>query len=197
MAVGLNSPDQLFPVPGIRLAATHCGIKVDAAVKDLVLVEIASGSSVATVFTSNRFCAAPVTLARQNLRQNSSPKFLLVNSGNANAGTGLEGMQAATSSCAAVAKVAQVEADAVLPFSTGVIATALPVDLICGAIPSLVSKLKSDNWLAAAEGIMTTDTLPKAFSRQVIIRGKTLSITGIDQIATQSFIFYQLLVNIV
>ena len=105
MAVGLDSPGRLFPVAGIRLAAAHCGIKADA-VDDLTLIEIESGSSVAAVFTSNRFCAAPVTLARQHLLQNASPRYLLINSGNANAGTGEEGMRAATSSCAAVAQYA-------------------------------------------------------------------------------------------
>ena len=179
MSVGLNPPGQLFPVAGVRLAATHCGIKSDAAVKDLTLIEITSGSSVATVFTSNRFCAAPVTLARQHLLQNSSPRFLLINSGNANAGTGVEGMKAAASSCNAVAQTANVEVEAILPFSTGVIATALPVDPIVTAVPGLFANLNSDNWLAAAEGIMTTDTLAKAFSRQVTIQGTELTITGI------------------
>jgi len=177
--VGLDPPGRLFPVAGIRLAATHCGIKADAAVKDLTLIEIESGSSVAAVFTGNRFCAAPVTLARQHLLQYPAPRFLLINSGNANAGTGAEGMQAAISSCTAVARAADVEIQTVLPFSTGVIATALPVDSITAAVPGLFANLKSDNWLAAAEGIMTTDTLAKAFSRQVVIQGKKLTITGI------------------
>ena len=179
MSVGLNPPARLFPVPGIRLAATHCGIKADATVKDLTLIEIESGSSVAAVFTNNRFCAAPVTLARQHLMQNPSPRFLLINSGNANAGTGDEGMQAAILSCSAVAQAADIEAQAVLPFSTGVIATALPVDLITAGVPDLYANLEADNWLAAAEGIMTTDTQAKAFSRQVVIQGKELTITGI------------------
>ena len=179
MSVGLGPPGRLFPVAGIRLAATHCGIKADADVKDLTLIEIESGSSVAAVFTGNRFCAAPVTLARQHLLQHPAPRFLLINSGNANAGTGVGGMQAAISSCTAVAQVADVEAQTVLPFSTGVIATALPVDSITAAVPDLFANLKSDNWLAAAEGIMTTDTLAKAFSCQVLIQGKRLTITGI------------------
>lgn len=179
MSVGLNPPGRLFPVAGIRLAATHCGIKADAAAKDLTLIEIESGSSVAAVFTNNRFCAAPVTLARQHLQQHPSPRFLLINSGNANAGTGVEGMQAAISSCTAVAQAADTEVETILPFSTGVIATALPVDSITAAVPGLFSNLESDNWLAAAEGIMTTDTLAKAFSRQVEIQGNKLTITGI------------------
>ena len=179
MAVGLKAPATLHPVKGIRLSATHCGIKQDSAAMDLVLIEIAEGSNVAAVFTQNRFCAAPVTVARQHLQEVPAPRFLLINSGNANAGTGNEGIQAATRTSAAVARVGKVNPEAVLPFSTGVIATALPDEKITAAVPALHASLQADNWLQAATGIMTTDTLPKAFSKQISIDGQQVSITGI------------------
>ena len=127
MAVGLKQPAALHPVKGIRLGSVHSGIKQDTGLQDLVLVEIAEGSSVAAVFTRNRFCAAPVTVARRHLAQAPAARFLLINSGNANAGTGNDGIDAAQRTCAAVAQVAQVDPVAVLPFSTGVIATPYPI----------------------------------------------------------------------
>ena len=179
MAVGLKSPGELHPVAGLRLASMHCGIKADPEIRDLALIEAVSGSSIAAVFTRNRFCAAPVTVARRHLKLNSSSRYLLVNSGNANAGTGVAGIQAATSCCAAVAEATRVGVDAVLPFSTGVIASPLPSEKIQQAVPELVSSLDNDNWLAAAEGIMTTDTLPKAFSEQIQVQDKIVTLTGI------------------
>jgi len=181
MAVGLKAPTALYPVKGIRLSAAHSGIKQDSAVTDLVLLEIAEGSSVAAVFTQNRFCAAPVTVARQHLVEFPAPRFLLINSGNANAGTGNDGIDAATRNCAAVARVAQVNPTTVLPFSTGVIATPLPDEKITAAVPALHASLHADNWLQAATGIMTTDTLPKAFSRQLMIDNQLVSITGMSK----------------
>ena len=181
MAVGLKAPTALYPVKGIRLSAAHSGIKQDSAATDLVLVEIAEGSSVAAVFTQNRFCAAPVTVARQHLVEVSAPRFLLINSGNANAGTGNDGIDAVARTCAAVARVAQVNPTAVLPFSTGVIATPLPDEKITAAVPALHASLHADNWLQAATGIMTTDTLPKAFSRQLMIGNQLVSITGMSK----------------
>ena len=178
MAVGLKAPATLHPVKGIRLSATHSGIKQDSAVKDLVLIEIAEGSSVAAVFTQNRFCAAPVTVARQHLLEVPAPAFLLINSGNANAGTGNQGTDAAIRTCAAVAQAGKVNPEAVLPFSTGVIATTLPHEKITAAVPALHASLQADNWLQAATGIMTTDTLPKAFSKQLKVDGQLVSITG-------------------
>ena len=178
MAVGLKAPATLHPVKGIRLSATHSGIKQDSAVKDLVLIEIAEGSSVAAVFTQNRFCAAPVTVARQHLLEVPAPGFLLINSGNANAGTGNQGTDAAIRTCAAVAQAGKVNPEAVLPFSTGVIATTLPHEKITAAVPALHASLQADNWLQAATGIMTTDTLPKAFSKQLKVDGQLVSITG-------------------
>jgi glutamate N-acetyltransferase/amino-acid N-acetyltransferase len=181
MAVGLKPPARLYPVKGVRLAATHCGIKQDSGVKDLALLEIGDGASVAAVFTRNRFCAAPVVVARQHLEQFPAPAYLLINSGNANAGTGDTGIDAARESCAAVAEAASVNPETVLPFSTGVIATTLPLGKIVEAVPSLFASLQSDNWLQAAEAVMTTDTLPKAFSRQLVIEGKTVTITGFSK----------------
>ena len=181
MAVGLKAPGTLHPVKGIRLSAAHCGIKQDSNITDLVLIELATGSSVAAVFTTNRFCAAPVTVAKRNMVANPESRYLLINSGNANAGTGHEGIEIAENSCNAVAQVADVNSDAVLPFSTGVIATPLPLEKIAAAVPDLHASLQANNWLEAATGIMTTDTLPKAFSRQVVIEGQEVNITGISK----------------
>ncbi len=181
MAVGLKSPGYLHPIKGIRLSATHSGIKQDNKVKDLTLIEIEAGSSVAAVFTRNRFCAAPVTVARQHLAKVPGSRYLLINSGNANAGTGDHGIHAAHQSCAAVAEATTVIPEAVLPFSTGVIATPLPHEKIISAVPALYASLLADNWLQAAEGIMTTDTLPKAFSNQIVIDRQEITITGISK----------------
>ena len=180
MAVGLREPDMLLPVAGIRLASTHAGIKADASRDDLVLIEIAEGSSLAAVFTRNRFCAAPVIVARKHLAATvGGPRYLLVNSGNANAGTGEPGLEAARRSCAVLAQLTATRAAAVLPFSTGVIGELLPVDRVNAALPGLLQSLKADAWLAAARGIMTTDTLPKAASRRIEIDGRPVTLTGI------------------
>ncbi|MFT5663587.1 MAG: glutamate N-acetyltransferase/amino-acid N-acetyltransferase [Gammaproteobacteria bacterium] len=181
MAVGLKSPGKLIPIAGVRLAALHSGIKADVDIKDLVLVEIPENATVAAKFTTNKFCAAPVVVAREHLARQNSPNFLLINSGNANAGTGQAGYQAALACCQAVAEHRQVPIHSVLPFSTGVIASPLPSANICKAIPKLVDNLDQDNWLEAAQGIMTTDTLPKAISEQIVIEGKTVTITGITK----------------
>jgi len=179
MAVGLKPPGDLQQIAGIRLASVHSGIKSDAKAKDLVLIEINDDASVASVFTRNRFCAAPVNIARQHLALNPTPRYLLINSGNANAGTGDVGIQHAVASCRAVADATAVSVSEVLPFSTGVIATELPLGCIEKAVPGLLDKLDRDHWLQAAEGIMTTDTLAKAVSAQLQIHNQTVSITGI------------------
>ena len=179
MAVGLQAPSQVYPVDGIRLAATRCGIKPGSEKSDLALVEIAPGASVAAVFTRSHFCAAPVTLCKQHLAQLPASRYLLINSGNANAATGETGMENARACCAAIAEVTGVVPEAVLPFSTGVIAEQLPLDPVLAAIPGLVEALDADRWLDVAEAIMTTDTLPKAISEQLEIDGKTITITGI------------------
>lgn len=178
MAVGLNPPEQLHPVKGIRLAALHSGIKADPACKDLTLIEVAAQANIAAVFTTNKFCAAPVTVAQEHLRQHPEPRYLIINSGNANAGTGRNGYQHALMSCRYIATSAGVDESQVLPFSTGVIAQELPVACIENSADQLFDKLDDDNWLPAAEGIMTTDTLPKAISVQVEIEGKLISISG-------------------
>jgi glutamate N-acetyltransferase/amino-acid N-acetyltransferase len=131
------------------------------------------------VFTRNRFCAAPVQVARSHLTQNSTPRFLLINSGNANAGTGDEGYAVAMNSCCTVANLAMIEPEQVLPFSTGVIGEQLAADAISNALPNLLEQLHADAWLSAAEGIMTTDTLAKGVSRELQIDGQRVSITGI------------------
>ena len=179
MAVGLKAPARLHPVRGIRLAAMHCGIKADSAVKDLALVEIAADSCVAGVFTRSHFCAAPVLLCKQHLETTPASRYLLINSGNANAATGQQGLDNAQACCAAVAAAGEVDATEVLPFSTGVIAEQLALEPIVKAVPELVSRLDSDAWLETAEAIMTTDTLPKGVSRKLDINGEIVTITGI------------------
>jgi glutamate N-acetyltransferase/amino-acid N-acetyltransferase len=179
VAVGLKAPAELHPVQGVRLGALHCGIKADSRIKDLTLIEIAAGASVAAVFTKSHFCAAPVQICRAHLAQNPASRYLLINSGNANAATGQQGLDNALRCCSAVAEIAAVEAGQVLPFSTGVIAEQLPVEPILRALPELFDSLDADGWLTAAEAIMTTDTVPKAVSRRLEIDGKPVHITGI------------------
>jgi len=178
VAVGLKQPDQLSPVPGVKLAACHCGIKQDPKIDDLVLMQLDEGTTVSAVFTTNKFCAAPVTVARQHLHSMTDVRYLLINSGNANAGTGESGFEQALISCQSIADLASTSREAVLPFSTGVIGQPLAVDKIHSALPELFSRLQEDNWLAAARGIMTTDTLPKAISRTVEINGSPVTISG-------------------
>ncbi len=178
MPVGLKAPEALLAVEGIRLAAMHSGIKSDPEVKDLVLLELSEYSRVAAVFTSNKFCAAPVMVAREHLSKNVSPRYLLINSGNANAGTGESGYIKAIQSCQAVANTSGSDATGVLPFSTGVIAAELPIDNIQQAVPELIHRLDSNAWMEASQGIMTTDTLPKAISRTIEIDNSRITITG-------------------
>lgn len=178
MPVGLGPLPVLHPVPGFRLGIASAGIKRPGR-KDVVVMEAAEGSAIAGVFTLNAFCAAPVTLCRQNLER--SPRYLLVNTGNANAGTGKPGMQAALKACSALAELVQVSGEKILPFSTGVIGELLPADKIIGALPAALENLDENNWAQAAEGIMTTDTLPKGASRQISLAGQTITITGISK----------------
>ncbi len=176
MPVNLSPPENLLPVAGIRLAAVAAGIYKDR--KDLVLFEIAEDSQTAAVFTQNAFCAAPVTICRRHLAE-ASPRYLLVNAGNANAGTGMEGMQDAYDTCQFVADETDCRRQEVLPFSTGVIGQTLPVLLFKPAIEKAVSQLAEDNWLDAARSIMTTDTVAKGISKQVEIDGQMITLTGI------------------
>ncbi|MDH5764963.1 MAG: bifunctional glutamate N-acetyltransferase/amino-acid acetyltransferase ArgJ [Gammaproteobacteria bacterium] len=177
MAVGLNEPEKLLPVKGVRLASLAAGIK-SSDKDDLVLLELCEGSQSSAVFTKNLFCAAPVIIAKEHLLL-SRPRFLLINSGNANAGTGQRGVEAARSSCHLLASHTGLATTEILPFSTGVIGQDLPVEKISKSIPQLVSLLAEDNWLKAARGIMTTDTVLKGISRQVEISDKLITITGI------------------
>jgi glutamate N-acetyltransferase/amino-acid N-acetyltransferase len=176
MAVGLSEPANLKAVAGIKLGTAAAGIKYPDR-QDLVLIELAEGSQCSAVFTLNAFCAAPVQLARLHLAQ-TSPRYLLINSGNANAGTGAAGLQAAQDSCAAVAETMDCSANEVLPFSTGVIGEPLPVNNIATALPAAKASLSENNWLPAAQAIMTTDTVAKAVSKTINIDGKTVTVTG-------------------
>ncbi len=179
MAVGNDSLGALHPVPGLRLATVSAGIKKPGR-RDLVLMELAPGTEAAAVFTRNAFCAAPVTVAREHLQACAGqPRYLLVNTGNANAGTGPAGIEAARVCTRAVAAAADVSADRVLPFSTGVIGEPLPVPLIEAAVPGAFAALSSDGWEDAAHGIMTTDTRPKGCSLRFSADGGDYVITGI------------------
>lgn len=177
MAVGLPERPQLEPVAGIRLGTAKAGIRKPDQT-DLLIIEAASGSRAAAVFTRNRFCAAPVIVARRHLAQ-SAPRYCLVNSGNANAGTGESGMQAALASCRTLADLGNCGTGEVLPFSTGVIGEPLPVERIHAALPVALKSLKEDAWLDAACAIMTTDTLPKGLSVRFDIAGQPALLTGI------------------
>ena len=169
-------PD-LHPVPGFRLGSGRAGIKSpDRA--DLVVMELAAGSVCAAVFTRNAFCAAPVLVAREHLKD-SPAEYLLVNTGNANAGTGAEGVRDAQQCCSDLAELAGCSATAVLPFSTGVIGEPLPVDRIRSGLPEAIGNLADDGWAAAATGILTTDTRPKGACRQIEIDGHVVTVTGI------------------
>ena len=166
-----------FPIPGLRLAAAAAGIRYRDR-DDLVAFELAPGSQCAAVFTRNAFCAAPVALARRHLAA-GTPRWLLINAGNANAGTGARGLAAAEASCQALAARAGCAAGQVLPFSTGVIGEHLPVERIAAALPELLGTLAEDGWPRAARAIMTTDTVPKLVSRRFELDGRPATVTGI------------------
>ncbi len=167
---------EFIPVSGIRLATTAAGIRYQGR-EDLVLMALPKNSSCAAVFTKNAFCAAPVLVAREHLAV-TSPRYLLINSGNANAGTGEAGLLASRQSCALLAEVTGCKIEQVLPFSTGVIGELLPVESIQAALPSLLAQLDEGNWPQAASAIMTTDTQPKLVSRQIEIDGQMAMVTG-------------------
>jgi glutamate N-acetyltransferase/amino-acid N-acetyltransferase len=167
-------------VRGLRIGVAEAGIR-KANRKDLTVVLLDEGASVAGVFTQNRFCAAPVQVCREHLAKSGGIRALVINTGNANAGTGEEGLARARRMSAALAEGIGVDASQVLPFSTGVIMEPLPIDRIEAGLPAAIADAKPDHWLRAAEGIMTTDTLPKAFSRQVDIEGQRITITGVSK----------------
>ena len=177
MAVNLNPPEKLFAINGIKLSSVSAGIKYQNR-NDLLLVEMAKGTTTAAVFTRNAFCAAPVHICREHLDK-TSPRYLLVNSGNANAGTGKQGMAAAYQCCESVADQSNSDKEQVLPFSTGVIGEQLVVNKFPPAIGKALDNLSEDAWLPAAQAIMTTDTVAKGVSKKVELLGETITITGI------------------
>ena len=181
MAVNLSAPqaDDLHSVAGVRIGVTEAGIR-KANRKDLTVVLIDAGASVSGVFTQNRFCAAPVQVCREHL-QRGDIRAMVINTGNANAGTGQDGLVRARSTCIALARHLNLAPEQVLPFSTGVIMESLPVDRIEAGLPAAIADAEPDHWLRAAEGIMTTDTLPKAFSTQVSIGAALVTVTGISK----------------
>ncbi len=182
MPVNLSAPNpaELFPIPGVRIGVAEAGIR-KAHRKDLTVVLLDEGASVAGVFTQNRFCAAPVQVCREHLAAGRGIRAMVINTGNANAGTGQEGLARARSTCVALARQLEIAPEQVLPFSTGVIMEPLPHDRIEAGLPAALADARQDNWMRAAEGIMTTDTVPKAFGVQVTIAGAKVSITGISK----------------
>ena len=183
MAVNLHIPAQedIFGVPGIEIGVTEAGVR-KANRRDLTVFRLAEGTSVAGVFTLNRFRAAPVQICEAHLAAaGNSIRALVINTGNANAGTGEPGLAAANATCDAVAKLLDIKPSQVLPFSTGVILEPLPVDRIVAGLPKAVAALGLNQWFEAAHGIMTTDTLPKVVSRKVKLGGKDVTFTGISK----------------
>ena len=182
--MAVNSPlpirAQLTPVPGLQLGYAQAGIKKPGR-KDLLVLKLAPGATVAGVFTTNRFCAAPVQVSKDHLAGTQPIVALVVNTGNANAGTGEAGLANANATCAALAKLLGCEANQILPFSTGVILEPLPLEKLVAGLPEAIANLKEDSWFDAAEAIMTTDTQPKAASRVVTIAGKRVTMTGISK----------------
>lgn len=177
MAVGLSAPSNLLPIAGCRLSAIEAGVRYSDR-KDLVVIAFDEGTTTAAVFTQNAFCAAPVVVAKQHLKK-CSPRALLVNSGNANCGTGQRGMDDALASCLALANSLGCEAEQVLPFSTGVIGEYLPIERFPSAVDQASSQLASDAWLEAAQAIMTTDTVAKGLSKQIQTADGLVTLTGI------------------
>jgi glutamate N-acetyltransferase/amino-acid N-acetyltransferase len=182
MPVNYQTPaaDQLFPVAGVRLGVAEAEIRKKNR-RDLTLVALDAGCTVAGVFTQNRFCAAPVQICRNHLAGDQEIRALVINTGIANAGTGEPGRQTAQASCEAVAELLGINAGQVLPFSTGVILEPLPVDRLKAGLPAAMADLKADNWHAAAHAIMTTDTVAKAASRTATVHGKKVTISGVSK----------------
>ncbi|MDY3330389.1 MAG: bifunctional glutamate N-acetyltransferase/amino-acid acetyltransferase ArgJ, partial [Pelistega sp.] len=182
MPVNFHIPDlkDIHPVAGVQIGIGSAGIKKPGK-KDITVFQFAAGTSVAGVFTTNRFCAAPVQICKQRLASSSDIRALLINTGNANAGTGESGYQNALNTSATLAKALNLKEEQVLPFSTGVILEPLPVDKINAAIPGAVANLTDNEWFNAAHSIMTTDTVPKVSSKQIDIDGKTVTVTGISK----------------
>ena len=188
MTVGGGELEVLHPVGGVRMAAVSAGIKKPGRL-DVVLFELASGSVTGGVFTTNAFCAAPVVLCKQHLAQ-TPPRYFLINTGNANAGTGMPGMQAAQSCCEALAQTAGVSSESVLPFSTGVIGELLPAARINAVVGAALAELTGNEWHKVARGIMTTDTRPKAASTQLQLGGSTITMQLANNISFDSDTVY-------
>lgn len=182
MPVKLSTPEasSLLPVRGVKLGFAEAYVRKPNR-KDVLVMALAEGSKVAGVFTLNQFCAAPVILCKDFLEQKAGIRALLVNTGCANAGTGEDGLNRAKQSCEALGKLLNLQANQILPFSTGVILEPLPVDKVIAGLPAAIENLKEDNWLNAAEAIMTTDIVAKGTSRQIQLDGKTVTITGISK----------------
>jgi glutamate N-acetyltransferase/amino-acid N-acetyltransferase len=173
-------PSRLHPVAGLELGTAQAAIRKPNR-RDVLLARLAPGATAAGVFTRNRFCAAPVTVCREHLAAGAEIRAIVVNTGNANAGTGEPGLAAARRTCEAVAALLGCEPGQVLPFSTGVILEPLPVDRLVAGLPAARADLRADHWSVAAEAIMTTDTMPKAASRRITIGGRTATVTGISK----------------
>ncbi len=182
MPVNLSAPvaSELHPVAGVRIGVAEAGVR-KAHRKDLTVFLLDEGATVAGVFTQNRFCAAPVQVCREHLQGGQAIRAMVINTGNANAGTGADGLQRARSTCAALAGQLGFAPEQILPFSTGVIMEPLPTERIAAALPAALADAQPAHWGRAAEGIMTTDTLPKAFSRQLQLGGRAVTITGISK----------------
>ncbi|QNK75530.1 bifunctional glutamate N-acetyltransferase/amino-acid acetyltransferase ArgJ [Variovorax sp. PAMC28562] len=182
MPVNLSAPDPaaLFAVPGVRIGVTEAGVR-KANRKDLTVVLIDEGAAVGGVFTQNRFCAAPVQVCRDHLKADHGIRAMVINTGNANAGTGEDGLARTRTVCVALARHLNISPEQILPFSTGVIMEPLPVDRIEAGLQAALADAAPEHWARAAEGIMTTDTVPKAFSERVLIGGATVTITGISK----------------
>jgi len=182
MPVNLTAPDPaaLFAVPGVRIGVAEAGVR-KANRKDLTVVLIDEGAAVGGVFTQNRFCAAPVQVCREHLAKNYGIRAMLINTGNANAGTGQDGLARTHQTCVALARELNIAPEQILPFSTGVIMEPLPVERIEAGLPAALADASPGHWARAAEGIMTTDTVPKAFSQRVQVGGATVTVTGISK----------------
>ena len=180
MPVNYSAPaaQDLLPVKGVKLGSAKAHVRKPNR-KDVLVIQLEPGTRVAGVFTQNRFCAAPVTLCKDHLAKRGEIRALLVNTGNANAGTGDEGLKNAQKTCEALASLLNCTPEQILPFSTGVIMEPLPVDKVVAGLPDCLTDLREDNWLNAAETIMTTDIVAKGVSRKVTIAGQEITITGI------------------
>lgn len=182
MPVNLNAPlaADLAPIAGIRIGIAEAGIRKPGR-RDLTLMLLEPGTAVGAVFTQNRFCAAPVQVCREHLHANNAIRALVINTGNANAGTGQQGLERARRTCAALAGPLGLEPGQILPFSTGVIMEPLPVERIEAGLPAAIADARVDNWLGAAHAIMTTDTVPKACSVSAMLGGVKVNVTGISK----------------